>query len=33
MVVELANAIYAAIGQRLTKQPYINNLKLEELAG
>ena len=29
----IANAIYAATGQRLTKQPYINNLKLEELAG
>jgi isoquinoline 1-oxidoreductase beta subunit len=29
----IANAIYAATGQRLTNQPYINNLKLEELAG
>ena len=29
----IVNAIYAATGQRLTNQPYINNLKLEELAG
>ncbi len=27
----IANAIYAATGQRLTKQPYMNNIKLEKL--
>jgi len=26
----VANAIYAATGQRLTKQPYMNNLKIEK---
>ncbi|MEP1487338.1 MAG: molybdopterin cofactor-binding domain-containing protein [Algibacter sp.] len=29
----VANAIYAATGKRLTKQPYINNLKLGEILG
>lgn len=29
----VANAIYAATGKRLTKQPYINNLKLDKILG
>ena len=29
----VANAIYAATGKRITKQPYINNLKLDKILG